>query len=268
MRSWAESERMYIAELTYPGTWLDYPDAKWGRTIERLLSSAESPLAEAALALTWFEVEQRKPLNAQARTEPEADATSLRPFEVALADELGPGPYDSAQVLALHSRLELEAKREKWKRGILPESYQRQLVFMHAKSFLLALDRIDRIVGVLIKMPNLPEAVVQAKQAFDAALPTLRGVRDSVAHHEDRSRGLGKDGKRLRLKPVDNQLARVPGGVLILESLNGRNFGSTMADGQYGEVPVTSASLAVANQLVQAIIQAFRWKGHPHHWPR
>lgn len=258
---------MYIAELTYPGTWLDYSDAEWGRAIERLLSSAESPLAEAALALTWFEVEQQKPLNAEARTEPEADATSPHSFEAALAGKLGPGPYHPSQVLALHSRLELQAKREKWKRGILPESYQRQLIFMHAKSFLLALDRIDRIFGVLVKMTNLPEAVVKAKQAFDAALPTLRGVRNSVAHHEDRSRGLGKEGKPLSLKPVDNQLARSPGGFLILESLIGSNFGSTMADGQYGEVPVTSASLAAANQLVQASIQAFRWKGHPRHWP-
>jgi len=70
------------------------------------------------------------------------------------------------------------------------------------------------------------------------------------------------------LKPVDNQLVRAPGGVLILESLIGNRFGSTMADGEYGEVSVTPASLAAANQLVQMSIEAFRWKGPPYHWPR
>jgi hypothetical protein len=254
---------MYIVELSYPGMSLDYPDAEAGRVIERLLSSAEAPLAEAALALTWFEAEQRKPFG----TEPEAESTTVAPFQAALVAELGPGPYDPSQVLALHSRLELEARRERWKRGILPESYQQHVVFMHAKSFLLALDRIERIFGVLTEIPNIPEDVRRAKQAFDTALPTLRGVRNSVAHHEDRSRGLQKGGKPLDLKPVENQLIRAPGGFLILDSLIGSNFGATMADGEYGEVAVTSATLAAAGRLVQTAIQAFQWKGRPRHWP-
>ncbi len=259
---------MYITELTYPGTWVDCPDAEWSWTIGNLLRGAESPLAEAAIALTWFEVEQQKRSDGQARAEREADATSLGQFEARLTDELGPGPYNAAQFLALRFRLEVEAKREQWKRGVVPDSYQQQLVFMHAKIFLLALDRIARLFGALAKMPNVPEAVRQAKQGFDAALPALRRVRNSVAHHEDRSRGLGKDGKPLSLKPVDNQLVRAPGGVLIIESLVGSTFGSTMADGEYGEVPVTLASVATANQLVQTSIEAFRWKGPPRHWPR
>ena len=121
---------MYICELTYPGMQLDYSDAEWASTIRSLFSSAESSLAEASLALTWFEDEQGRPFDVQSRTEPEADATSPSPFREALAEELGSGLYDPPTVLA---RLECEAKREKWKRGILPESYRRQLVFMHAE---------------------------------------------------------------------------------------------------------------------------------------
>ena len=259
---------MYIAELSYPGTWLDRSDAKWSWRVANVLRDAESPLAETAIALTWFEVEQQKSSETQARTEPETDATPFVQFMARLTEELGPGPYNAAEFLAMHLRLELEAKREQWKRGVVPDSYQQRFVFMHAKTFLLALDRIDRLFDTLAKMPDVPEAVGQAKQAFDTALPALRGVRNSVAHREDRSRGLGRDGKPLSLKPVDNQLVRAPGGVLILESLIGNRFGSTMADGEYGEVSVTPASLAAANQLVQMSIEAFRWKGPPYHWPR
>lgn len=265
---------MYIVELTYPGTWLDYPDADWAWAIARLLSEAEAPLAEAAIALSWFEREQQKTREAYRHLqsgiptvgEPDTNTAAER-FIAQLTDQLGPGPYNATEVLAMHTRLEVEAKREEWKRGALPRSYQQCLVFIHAKTFLLALDRIDRLFGVFAGTPNVPDAVGQAKRAFDAAVPALRGVRNSSAHHEDRTRGLGPGGKPLTLKAVDNPLARAPGGVLIMESLIGDRFGSTMADGEYGEVSVTPATLTSASQLAQASIDAFRWKGAPHHWP-
>jgi len=265
---------MYIVELTYPGTWIDSPDGDWASAISRQLSDAEAPLAETAIALSWFEREQQAMFEARrllppelpTGTEPDTNMANQQ-FIARLTDELGPGPYNSAEFLAMQFCFELEAKCEEWKLGTLPRSYQERLVFMHAKSFLLALDRIDRLFGVVAGTPSIPDAVAQAKHAFDAAVPTLRGVRNSVAHHEDRSRGLGRGGKPLSLKAVDNPLARASGGVLILESLIGNRFGSTMADGEYGEVSVTSATLASANQLVQASIDAFRWKGSPRHWP-
>jgi hypothetical protein len=64
------------------------------------------------------------------------------------------------------------------------------------------------------------------------------------------------------------ELVRAGGGVLVLESLIGSRFGSTMANGEYGEVDVALASLKAANRLAQTSIEAFRWKGSPRHRPR
>ena len=61
-----------------------------------------------------------------------------------------------------------------------------------------------KLLGVLAATPHVPPAVGEAKNDLAAALPALRGVRNSVAHHEDRSRGRGREGKPLALKPIDN----------------------------------------------------------------
>ena len=50
-----------IYELTQPGTWLDYADGDWAFAIQGLLGQLENTLADAALALTLFEQERRKP---------------------------------------------------------------------------------------------------------------------------------------------------------------------------------------------------------------
>lgn len=259
---------MYIAELTYPGTWLDYPDRQWSWEIQNLLRGAEAPLAEAAIALTWFEEERQKTPRGPEQNEWETDATRLRELEAKVTSELGVDLYDVAHGHAIRLRAEVELHRERWNQGVTSDSYQHRFIFMHAKTFLLALDRIDKHFGVLARSPGVPAAVAEAKVAFEAVLPALRGVRNSIAHHEDRSRGLAKDGKPLDLKPIDNEIARAPGGVLVLESLVGSRFCSTMADGHYGEVEVTPPSLEAARQLAQTSIEAFRWKGPPHHWPR
>ena len=105
---------------------------------------------------------------------------------------------------------------------------------------------------------------------MNTALSELTGVRDSVAHYEDRGRGLGKRGKPVTLKPVDRPNVKLPnGGVLLLECLNSdtHRLGNTLADGTYGEVEITPATLEHARTAIQACLNAYTWSGHPSHWP-
>lgn len=55
---------------------------------------------------------------------------------------------------------------------------------------------------------------------------------------------------------------------MIHESLMNNKFGSTMADGHYGEVEVTFNSVKVARNCVQDVIDSFEWKGAKSHYPR
>jgi len=115
-------------------------------------------------------------------------------------------------------------------------------------------------------MSQVPAHVIAVKDYFDRHLPDLRGVRNTDAHLEDRSRGLGASGKPLNLKGVDNQYVYAP-GALSLQNLYGNRYGSTMADGSHGEVEVSYKTLIFAACVVQTIIDAFQWEGEPRTWP-
>ena len=75
-------------------------------------------------------------------------------------------------------------------------------------------------------------------------------------------------GKPIKVKPVSNRLVNSPaGGFVMLENLINNRFGSTMADGHYGEVDVSPDTLEAAGTAVQSVINVFKWKGPPQHWP-
>tara|TARA_R110002167_G_C12469549_1_gene633507 strand:- start:100 stop:732 length:633 start_codon:yes stop_codon:yes gene_type:complete len=168
-------------------------------------------------------------------------------------------------------RLETEIifKREQWQLGKLPREFQHNQAFMHARAFLYALDSFDKFLNVLKKQTNVPSALEEMYTRFGIAFPHLRGVRNSSQHMEDRSRGLGagRNPKPLELKPIDNGLIKSEGGALVLNSLNGTKYGNTMADGHYGEVDVSPASMEALNAIFQDILNAFAWKGSKCHLP-
>ena len=93
--------------------------------------------------------------------------------------------------------------------------------------------------------------------------PTLRQVRNSAHHLEDRIRGLAKENKPLDIKPDSDGY----NGILILNSINGSKYGSTMADGYYGEVDVSARSMEELRCILEGVLQSFEWKGQKQHEP-
>jgi hypothetical protein len=260
----------YVFELTYPGTWLDYPDRDWAWRIEGHLKSLERRLAEATVSLSLFESERSRPHRGMDHDVWEQESERRRQIMEALEHSGSRcDPSDPSSWERRHAEVEVLFRREQWSRGQLPDTYEHALPFIYARSFLFALDGIDKFLGVLVQEPSLPPGVEMARQRFIGSFPQLREVRNSTAHAEDRTRGLGRGGKPLQLHPVTNPMVHAPGGgVLIVESLNGNCFGSTMADGHYGEVEVSAGSVAEARDCIQQVIDAFRWRGRPQHAPR
>jgi hypothetical protein len=145
-----------------------------------------------------------------------------------------------------------------------PYEVVRRRQSLHARSYLLAMDRVEKSFGQLVALaPGLTEA----KRTFDAAFPHLRGVRNSVSHYEDRARFLGPGGKRIFAKPIAHRGITAPAGVMITELVGEDYYGVTIADGTIGEVEVSQASLRAATLAVQQAIDAFDWEGAPTHWP-
>jgi hypothetical protein len=264
---------LYIAELIRPGTWLDYDNHEWRHEVDGALYELENCLSDVALALSWFEDEQAAAFAPGSFQERMADSMArsdrVRQKQRAMAAERGIDEYDREGWDGLRFPAEVSVKRDMWRGGALPDSYQHRKVFIHARSYVYALDRLMRTLEFLAGLPDIPQEVVAAPSALREVLPHLRDVRDSVAHHDERRRGVRHGGRPIDLKPMDNKLVKAPhGGVLVTESLNGNLFGSMLANGHYGEVEVSAQILGRATEIVQALIGSFKWKGDPDHLPR
>lgn len=262
---------MFPFELTYPGHWLDCPGVPEGDVHEAgmVFHVLESRLADAALALHLFE-HQRANITPFAGPEPEAFYKRRREMECESERELGPD-LSAEEKWTAYERIRFDVdvslKRERWAAGEIPEAHLRRAIFLDAQAFLFALDGIGKALTALGSAAWVPAAVTTARDDFYRSLPTLTGVRDTSHHLEDRARGRNRRGKPLAIKPVVNNAINAPGGALILDNLNGNQYGSTMEDGSFGEVEVSVQSLDVARSAIQSCIDAFSWRPPRHHVP-
>jgi len=219
---------MYIPKLRYPGHIIDHPDNECGSKVLRLLTSLEHPLAAATLALEWF---------VKAQSTYESDLLSHQsPSETVNTIPSNPGQVADD----------------------LPWSYKRQIVFVHAHTFVYSLDRIDRTLQVLLALLDGSYDISDIYKYFQNSIPDLREVRNSSAHSEDRMRGLGRDKQPIVPNPL---------GFIMLENLHGTKFMSTMANGNLGKVDVTLDTLKASETAIQAVIDLLKWKGLPYQWP-
>jgi hypothetical protein len=232
-----------------------------------MLFVLESHLSDAALALRMFEHERRRPITIP-RDQSLYERRRQLEFEREAALPAGL-PHEDRRTAYESIRLgvEIELKREGWAAGGIPEAHARRAIFLYAQTFVYALDGIGKTLRVLASMPSTPQPVTDAAEWFDQRFPTLKGVRDSSHHLEDRVRGRDRRGKPLDLKPVDNAMVRAPGGALILGSLNNNRYGSTTDDGSYGEVEVSGESLDIARSAIQRVLDGFSWTGPKRHVP-
>lgn len=258
---------MWVFEVIVPGTWLDYEDRNWSWQVEGLLRHLQSQFFEANTALNLFlEVQGTRPRIAD-REQRQRDYQ--RQYEIQQDVERergGMGAFDEWDEVRLEA--EIRFKREQWSSGRVPRELEHIVPFLHARAFLYALDAFDKFMGVIAEVDGVPTTVPSLHEEMGLAFPHLRGVRNSAQHLEDRARGLGVGGKPLDLKPVENSMVNASaGGVLMLNCLNGSNYGSTMTDGHYGEVAVSPDSMVKLQKILQSLLSSFKWKGPRQHVP-
>jgi hypothetical protein len=258
---------MFVFEITTPGTWLDYEDREWSWRIEGLLRHLQSQFFEANAALNLFvQAASVRPPRLD-HTRWELDAKRRSEIRVQIEQERG-ATLTRELWEEIHFETEVRFKREQWSQGGLPREFERIPRFLYARAFLYALDAFDKFLGVLSKEPSVPSELAALHAQIAAAFPDLRAVRNTAQHLEDRARGLGAGREPLDLKPIENQMINAPGGgVLVLDSLNGSKYGSTMADGHYGEVDVSPETMQRLQRILQEVLRSFRWRGPKQHSP-
>ena len=260
---------MFVFEIITPGAWLDYEDRDWSGRIQSQLDSLKSQFFEANTALNLFANAQLMRPSFLNYENLERDSQRRTEIRRTIEQERA-GLETSQDWNEIYFETEVVFKREKWSKGEVPREFEHNLPFIYARAFLYALDSFDKFLNVLANEVHVPEQVKALHTHISQAFPHLRGVRNTAQHLEDRARGLGagRNPQPLDLKPVTNGLINAPdGGCLVLNSLNGSKYGSTMSDGHYGEVDVSVESMQQLQQIFQNVLQSFRWRGAKQHAP-
>ena len=125
--------------------------------------------------------------------------------------------------------------------------YERCLNSIYATSFVFSLDSITKLLEVLNRL-NPPEPVPTLISEYRVQFGDLRYVRDSVAHNEDRGRGLDKDRKALSTP------------LIILRCFNQTRFECTGSDGACHGIDISESALLDAHRILQDILNAYSWE--------
>jgi hypothetical protein len=263
---------MFIVNIEYPGTWLDFPDKNKAFEAKNILSSMDTAIIDMAISLTMFtDCQQKELLNHTRKSHMELWERN-RELRMHIEKEYRKGligEHDFYGNYEYH-RMEIEKiyRREKFKSGDIPNSYKNRFVFIHAHSFLSSADTFYKYLSVLYEETEI-EHVKLIKKQLEDALPTLSKIRNSAQHSEDRSRGYGKPADvrkkvKMDLKPIDNGSIKAEGGgIVALSNLSDNKLGYTIDDGSYQESEISQSTLHLISDLFQKLINGFQWTGSP-----
>jgi hypothetical protein len=177
--------------------------------------------------------------------------------------------YDEAK--AARAAVSVAMRENRWIPSSLlptgePVDYVLRRPNVAALAFITALDLLDKCAEracATLKRDGLlqSKAVRPAVAAWDAAVPHLRGVRDSAQHLDERLVGKA-NGAKIALRPASDlgPTFMGDGAVNVQSSLLRDNYTCTTADGHHRSVAVTEATLRAAEQYVQALIDAVPWQ--------
>jgi len=245
---------MHIAEVIYPGTWLDLPDRDLAFELDGMLRSLEGRVAEAAIALTMFEASLTS--RTDPRAEWERDAQMRQEVDNQLRHEIGDRYFQAFDQFRLES--ERRVLRKKAELGVVPRSYSHKVPFLHAHSFVYAVDSFGKFLDELCDYDVVPQTVREARDEFNRRLPMVRKIRNSALHIEDRSRRYASTQDKKKGKRMDVQ------GFLGLSNLEGNLLCYTIDDGTYQKIPIAQETLQVLVETINQALRAFPWKGPPH----
>lgn len=249
---------MHIAEIIYPGTWLELPDRDLAFELEGMLRSLEDRVAEAAISLTMFESSASS--NIDVRSEWERDRNIRQAVDDQLRAEAGEAYFREYDRYRLDSeRLVLRRKAEL---DITPRSYTHKVSFIHAHSFVYAVDSFGRFLDEICDYEDMPQQVLAAQVEFNEKLPMVRKIRNSAMHLEDRSRRYASASDKRKGKRMNVQ------GFLGLSNLENNFLCYTIDDGTYQKISVSQETLQVLVDAINKVLAAFPWRGPPHIAPR
>lgn len=247
---------MFIPEIIYPGTWLQIDDRQVAFELELMIHQLEHLVIQAATTLQMFEAAVSDVhTKLDPRAEWEGDARIRQEVEDQLRAEdpdcFFRDPHDYL------FQTQLGMLRRKGELGIAPRAYLHSAPFIHAHSFVLAVDSFGKFLEVICDYDVLPGTVRDVRKKFDESLPGVSRIRNSALHLEDRLRGY--------LSPQDKEKGRRMEGTMSLGNLDGNKLGYTIDDGSHQgshqQIEVSQATLSILVDTLNELLSGLRWRG-------
>ncbi len=135
-----------------------------------------------------------------------------------------------------------------------------QLLNIYSKSFVYALTGFGNCIVAIASEYALPGNIEQVVRAYKSKLSTLWNIRHSLQHAEDRIRGLGRPNKGKKKK------IRLQGSLLVMSGLmlHKDRLSCTVENGAVEEIEINDATLRIAEETLQKLINSLPWRGAPH----
>ena len=145
-------------------------------------------------------------------------------------------------------------------RSSTPRAFIMRAPFMHAHDFVYSLDGFYSALVVLEKKSNTSDQFAVALNSLQAAFPTLRDIRNSAHHMEDRIRRKKTGEKPIIVQPIANDSFVTAGQAMVLDNLRGNKYGTTLASGHFAEIEVSADSMQKLQAIYQTLLNGLQWK--------
>lgn len=248
-----------------PGEFIQGLDRDIAPQIVRTMSHLEDCIVEATIMLDLFEQELAKSRARNSVVESRRHDSYLAKAESAIRDASGePRPQSNQEREVRRFEIEKMAMNLKISDGFTPDDYADKVPKLHAETFVNILNKFSQFLHRVTKLDER-DAVKTIQSDFHSAVPNIIGVRNSIAHFDERS--IGKSRSK-DIKPEALSRPWVNGPAFILRSLDGSKFGMTTEDGVFGEIEISGNTVVYMIETVKKVYGIYDWVMGPCLIPR
>ncbi|MFT2720388.1 hypothetical protein ACMT4L_10335 [Deinococcus sp. A31D244] len=252
-----------IFELNQPGTWLETPDQRKAFNTGIVLEVMLTAFYELNAALWNFEDahDRSKLLSKLMEEEGYWVEKNKRIHEIERELESQDG-----RTADLYSQAHLLFKREQWAQGTLPRKLEAAFLQLQAHSFLHALAQLGQLMATMGEDETAPPAVRELAQRFELEFPQVNHIRQAAEPVRNSARRNASHRSLTRRRPIRAACSVPPLASVTMSGLYGQTLTHAATDGHTISLDITSDTVKAVQGLIQALLDAFPWKGpHIHH---
>lgn len=259
---------MLFYELIKPGTWINSEDKEFQEGVKTLLNNIIANFYDANISLIEFKecyqsiIESTKkgisPMKEYMRKYDELKYDFIR-------EHPEYGLYENRD--NLNMQITMMLNRTAWRSGKLPRDFPSAKMRIFARSFVYAIDGVEKALTRLSQPPLKTEGIETLLNQHQEAFRTNKDVRDSAHHQEDRARFIGKHNKKFKAKSLPNGLSYGEGQVLTAGLLIGNSLTYTSHTGENLGVEISDNTMNKLQYSVQSVLEFYEWIGPPVYYP-